>query len=301
MDWLNNPDPLVYGSWFEFVKQLFWDFQLGEAFIMPTAYYANGYPSRFHVVAPWLVSADLAGDGTRRFKIGSVDVTGQIRHIPYQIRADEARGHGPLEAGSSRVIAANALMRYVGNLAASGGIPHSVLVHPGDLTADQAADLQMTWVNSRMASMGLPAVLSGGIDFKTLSLDPVQMALVDLSRFNEARIAELLGIPGPLVGLPSGQDSLTYNTAVMLREQHWQGGLKPKVDPVMQALSGWALPRGTTIELNRDEYVKPGLLERAQAWEILLRNNVVTVDEVRVAERFSIASHPQALTSGVLQ
>ena len=51
----------------------------------------------------------------------------------------------------------------------------------------------------------------------------------------------------------------------MAREQHWQAGLKPKADPVVAAISGWALPRGTDLEVNRDEYVRPGPLERAQA------------------------------------
>ena len=41
-DWLNNPDPDLYTSWEEFAKQLFWDYQLGEAFVLATARYANG-------------------------------------------------------------------------------------------------------------------------------------------------------------------------------------------------------------------------------------------------------------------
>lgn len=307
-DWLNNPDPLVYTDWTEFAKQLLWDLHLGEVFIMPTAWYASGYPARFHVVAPWLVNVDMAAGGTRRFSIGGVDVSDLILAIRYQSRTDDAHGHGPLEAGAGRMVAANALARYATDLAASGGIPTSLLIHPGNLNADQAADLQVNWVNARMATMGLPGVLSGGIDLKTLTFDAEQMALLDLSRWNESRIAFLLGVPPPLAALPSGQDSLTYNTAVMIREQHWQAGLKPKVDRVMRALSEWALPRGTSLELNRDEYVKPDLLARAQAYEILHRivdpvsgESVLSVPEIRQLERFSNAAPSQTLTSGVLQ
>ena len=32
----------------------------------------------------------------------------------------------------------------------------------------------------------------------------------------------------------------------------------------MAALSEWVLPRGTTVEVNRDAYVQPEPLERAQ-------------------------------------
>ena len=41
----------------------------------------------------------------------------------------------------------------------------------------------------------------------------------------------------------------------------------------MAALSGWLLPRGhDASKLNRDAYVQPGPLERAQTWQILIRH-----------------------------
>ena len=45
-DWLRNPDPDLYTSWEEFAKQLFWDYHLGEAFVLATARYATGFPAR---------------------------------------------------------------------------------------------------------------------------------------------------------------------------------------------------------------------------------------------------------------
>jgi HK97 family phage portal protein len=299
-DWMNNPDPDLYTSWDEFAKQLFWDYQLGEVFVLATAYYSNGYPARFHVVAPWMVDVDWVG-GLRRYTIGEVDVTADLRHIRYQGTTDDARGHGPLEAGAGRLVAAEALARYATSLATSGGVPHAVLTHPANLNTKQAYDLQTAWVEARMSSMGLPAVLSGGVDFKTLSFDPEQMGLLDLSKWNESRICVLLGVPPFLMGLPSGGDSMTYSNVQSLFDYHWRAGLKPKVSPVMQALSGWLLPRGTTVELNRDEYVRPGPLERAQTWQTLVQLGVLSVDEVREIERFSNTAPSQTLTTGVLQ
>lgn len=306
-DWMNNPDPLVYSGWSQFVKQLVWDYQLGEAFVMPTDWYESGWPRRFHVVPPWLVTVDLDLDGLRRYRIGTLDVTDDILHVPYQIRNDEARGHGPLEAGAGRVLAANALARYATDLATSGGLPYAVLVYPDELSADQASDLKWQWVGERMAAMGLPGVLSGGVDLKVLSFDPEKMALVDLAGWTEARIAFLLGVPPPLAALPSGQDSLTYDTTVMARDQHWQAGLKTFVVPLMEALSGWALPRGTGVEVNRDEYVRPSLPERAGAYATLFGlvdedgNRAMTIAEIREAERFGVSAPTETLTSGVLQ
>ena len=69
----------------------------------------------------------------------------------------------------------------------------------------------------------------------------------------------------------------------------------------MRALSQRLLPGGTTVELNRDAYVQPGPLERAQTWEILIRIGVLTPEQVSEFERFSVAAPTPALTSGVLQ
>ena len=54
----------------------------------------------------------------------------------------------------------------------------------------------------------------------------------------------------------------------------------------MSALSQWALPRGTDVEVNRDEYVRPDPFTRAQTWDILIRIGVLTVEQVQRFERF---------------
>lgn len=298
--WLGNPNPDLYNGWIEFAHQLLWDLQLGEAFVVATARYASGLPARFHVAPPWSVNVEMVG-GRRRYTIGALDVTDDLLHIPYQITVGEAHGHGPLEVGVGRLIAARLLARYVTDFVRGGGLPNAVLVHPSELTEDQATDLQVQWVNARMSSMGLPAVLSGGVDFKTLAFDPDKLGLLDLARWNEARICYLLGIPAPLVGLPSGQDSMHYDNQTMARQDHWQQGLKPKAGRVMQALSNWLLPAGTTVEVDRDEYVRPDPLTRAQTWALYLDKGVVNRDEVRAYERFQVTGQQPMLPAPVPQ
>lgn len=290
--WMGNPDPDLYTSWSEFAKQLFWDYHLGEVFILPTAYDADNWPARFHVVRPWLINVEMSS-GRRRYTIGNLDVTDEILHIRYQSTTDDAHGHGPLEAGAARVVAAEVLGRYATQLARGGGVPYYVLTHPEQLTAEQSTELLEQWWQSRTRNLGLPAVMSGGVDIKQLQLSPKDMALLDLAQFNEGRIAVMLGVPPFLLGLPSGGDSMTYSNVSTLFDYHWRAGLRPKAAQVMAALSEWLLPRGTSIELNRDEYVRPGLAERASAYAVL--HGIVDADgtaaisagEVREAERFT--------------
>ena len=290
--WLTNPDPDLYASWDEFSKQLFWDYQLGEAFVLATARYATGWPARFHVVPGYLVSVDMDA-GRRRYRIGEVEISpDDLLHVRYQSTTTDARGHGPLEAGAGRVIAAQVLSRYATGLASSGGVPTSVLEHPEDLTPEQATELKSQWIAARLSGLGEPAVLSGGVTWRPTQLNPRDMALVELSAWNEARIAVMLGVPPFLVGLPSGGDSMTYSNTTQLFDYHWRAGLRPKAQAVMGALSGWLVPRGTIVEVNRDAYIRPDPYARAQTYQILAGiidptsgEQAITVDEIRQAER----------------
>ena len=304
-DWLNNPDPDVYASWEEFAKQLFWDYQLGEAFVLATSYYSTGWPARFHVVPPWFVNVELR-EGIRYYSIGEQDVTGEILHVRYQSSTGSAHGVGPLDAGSARCIADRVLTEYGTKLAVTG-VPSGVLAFPNGISPEQAALAKAQWMAARVSSVGEPAVLSGGITWTPTQLDPTKLGLLDLLRFQQSRIAVLLGVPPVVVGLPSGGDSLTYSNVTMLFDFHWRAGLRPKAQSVMSALSGWALPRGTSVEVNRDAYIQPEPYERAQTAQILAGivdpntgQQALTVSEIRAAERLDDAT-PVNPAQGVLR
>jgi phage portal protein BeeE len=231
-------------------------------------------------------------DGFRRYRIGGEDVTPDIRHIRYQAAIGDAHGHGPLEAGRSRVVAAQMLAQYATKLA-SGMVPPGILVHPEEQDDAQALKRKSDWVAARMASVGEPAVLSGGIEYKQTVVNPRDLALVELQHLNESRIAVLMGVPPNLIGLPTGTDPLLYKNQEATYDFHWRAHLRPRSTAVLAALSAWLLPRGTAIELNSDAYVRPGPLERAQTAQILnsivdpLGNPALTVDEIRAAERLT--------------
>ena len=289
--WLENPDPDLYTSWDEFAKQVFWDFQLGEVFVLCTARYATGWPARFHVVPGMLVNVEMQS-GFRAYRIGERPVPpGDLLHIRYSGSTTDAHGHGPLEAGAGRVLAERMLNQYAAEFAASGGIPTSILTHPQELRPAQSAALQASWVQARLSHIGEPAVLSGGVSWQAVQANPKDMALVELSSWNASRVAVMLGVPPFLVGLPSGGDSMTYSNTTQLFDYHWRRGLRPSAQAVMSALSQWLVPRGTIVEVNRDAYIRPDPYARAQTYQILAGivdpqgNPAITVDEIRQAER----------------
>jgi HK97 family phage portal protein len=298
--WMMNPDPLIYSSWAEFAKQLFWDFQLGEAFVLPMARTADGLPYNFRVIPQWLINVEMAG-GRRVYNLGTLDITEDVLHIRYKSTTDGARGVGPLESGRTRLVAAGVLARYATEIAQGGGIPKYVLEVEQQLTRTQADEVLDQWWASRMQNLGepwKPAVLSGGVKANPLQLSPQEMALLDLAKYNEARISNLLGVPPFLLGLPSSDDSMTYSNATSLFDFHDRRYLKTAAVHVMSALSGWALPRGQAAELNRDEYSRPTFKERAEAYEKLAGIGVLSSEEIRTMERFIGTESAEALTGG---
>ena len=206
-----NPDPDIYTSWEEFAKQLFWDYQLGEVFVLATARYATGWPARFHVVP--------AVDGQRRdAERRAASTRSAAGTSPATCctsatsrRVADAHGHGPLEAGRGRAHRRRRLRplrrrsspRPAASRRRSSSIPRSSPPSRPPLCRPSGSP-------ARVSAIGEPAVLSGGVTFKPMQANPKDMALVDLSQLTESRIAVLLGVPPFLVGLPSGGDSMTY-------------------------------------------------------------------------------------------
>lgn len=301
VSWMSNPDPLVYQSWQEFAKQLFWDFQMGEAFVLSMARYSDtGYPMYFRVVPPWMVEVEVH-DGVRTYRIGQTDVTGDILHIRYQSTTDpsQPRGVGPLDGAGARMLTIGVLQRYVQRLTETGGVPATWITSDQKLSPAEAAEMQRDYVESRVRNLGEPAVFGKGARLEQArSMSAKDMALLELSQWNESRIAVKLGVPPFLMGLPSGGDSMTYSNVSQLFDFHDRASLRTKAGAVMPALSQWALPRGQAIELNRDEYSRPGILERAQAYEKLHAINAITTEEIRRMERFDGALSASELTGG---
>jgi HK97 family phage portal protein len=298
--WMTNPDPMVYSSWHEFAKQLFWDFQLGEAFIMPMAHFSDGFPMRFRVIPPWAFHVEMKG-GTRAYRIGGPtgpDVTDEVLHIRYKSTSDSAHGVGPLEAAGGRMLTAGLLAKYVREVVETGGVPVRTIEADADLSPEDAQDLMQQYMASRVQNASAPPVFDNGaklVDHPAVS--PRDMAMLEITQFTEARIAVLLGVPPFLVALPSGGDSMTYANVSALFDFHDRQTLRPQASHVMGALSYWALPLGQAAELNRDEYSRPSFNDRAKAWVELVAAGIVTPEQVQQAERFQGVAPMTALTS----
>lgn len=285
LTWQINPDPIAYTGWSEFLKQAYWDYMCaGEAFILALSRDSNGRPSQFRVIPPWMVEVSMRG-GVRTYEIGRIDVTADILHIRYSSSTSGLRGVGPLEAAGARVTASALLTQYYSNVTEQGGVPPYALIADQFMTREQARDAKQAWIDSRRAGPGEPAVLGGGMSIETYSESAKDMMFLEFAQFNESRIAVLLGVPPALVDLTGSGESMTYTNTEMQFSFHDRAFLRPKGKALLEALSYWALPRGTWVELNYDEYSRPGFQDRANAYSQLASIGAIGVDEVRRLER----------------
>ena len=297
--WMTNPDPTTYTCWQEFAKQLFWDYHLGEAFVLAMAHDAEGHPIRFRVIPPWLVEVEMTG-GTREYHLGGMNVTNEILHIRYQTTIDDPRGHGPLESAVERAVTVGLLQRYTQNLAETGGVPLYWLSIDRKISQSEATDLMERWIESRARYSGHPALVSNGATLhQTKTMNASEISLLEMTQFAEARIAILLGVPPFLVGLPGATGSLTYSNIEQLFGFHDRSSLRPKANAVMSALSEWALPRPQSIEMNRDDYTRPSLVDRSKAYKTLIECGVMTPDEARAMERLGGEPAASRITGGL--
>jgi phage portal protein BeeE len=140
-------------------------------------------------------------------------------------------------------------------------------------------------------------VLSGGLDYESVSMTPADMALLDLKYYDQRAICAAFGVPAPMLSVPT-ENGLTYQTTVMLADWHWRATLRTHSDSIARAMSNWALPRGVTLEFNPDRYVQPPIDERMQMYATGVAAGVLLPEEARAKERLP---NPPGSVGGILE
>lgn len=285
-DWTTNPEPRIYASWDEFVVQVYASLGTrGDAFIHATDWDLDTFlPTRFMVLDPDLITVEFDREsGQRSYWLNGQPVFGpDLLHLRYLTIAGWPNGLSPLQGAAGNLASAGALERYGADLATRGGLTWGVLTSDQRITERQAKIAQAQWVQSAANRRGAPAVLGNGLELKTLTLSPKDMALLELRVFDEQRISSAFGVPPFLIGLPQ-PDGLTYANASSLFDFHWRR-LRPVAKRITNALSAWALPPGQKVSLNAGDYVQPSLQERSTAYGLMADHDALTVNEWRALE-----------------
>jgi HK97 family phage portal protein len=254
--WVSSPDPHWYPNGigdavFAAVRSMYaW----GDAFLLITDRYANGFPSGWTVLDPSAVNVELV-DGRKQFRSGQALLNPEN---VVQVSRDPGvglRGTSALTASTPHVWA-SITSGDLGQTLMGGGVPNAVLKSGRKLTEEQATALQAQWVASTALRRGAPAVLPPDLTFEQLAFSPKDLMLLDGQQFEGRVIAAAFGVPPYLLNLPL-EGGLTYQSPEQLEESWYRFELRPTALRLSRALTANMLPRGNQVAFDMAEALAP--------------------------------------------
>lgn len=280
--WLSNPDP----SWFPngvadaIYAAIDSFYGWGDAFFYVTSRYADGYPSAFTVIDPSIITVEVRG-GRRQYKANDRWLNAEnMVQVSRNPRPGSVRGTSALRSAASY---ANGLLSAsdLGNtMMASGGTPNAVIKSKRKLKPGQASQIQSDWMSATANRRGAPAVLPPDLDFETLQINPSDLLLLDVQKFDSQVIAACYGVPSSLANMPPEQ-GLNYTTPVLVMEQWWRSELNTTAYRFQQALSANMLPAGSWVEFDSARFLAPTFEEFATVVMNLAEKGILSVEEAR--------------------
>lgn len=320
--WMRNPAAGLYPSWTEAVEQIVWSYQRrGEAILWALNRYADGTVRSWMVLDPDTVDIIRGSDGFPSYTLlgwndtvtadmfdtvdGDVPWVARldpddVLHLKYASWPGELRGHSPLEAVAANMGAAWAYQRSAGDLAHRGGIPWGVLSAPYELTQEEVDKLRGQWTDQASRRGGAPAITSGNFKLETFNVTPQEMELLRLREFDESRVAVALGVQPYQLGLSQG-GGLSYANVRDIFDYHWRATLRPMTRKIASAITQWALPHGQQMRFNPDQYVRPAIDQRVEAYKALVKMGVLTADEIRTMEDLAGDPDDDPETTGIAE
>ena len=193
-------------------------------------------------------------------------------------------GEGPLQRHKSVLRSALDLHNYADNWFRQAAVPTGTLTTSEFLSADVAKQNKDAFIASQQERS--IAVLSSGLKYDSISLNPEQAQFLENQKFITRQIAMMFGVPTMYLGMGIEGQGMTYVNGNEDRAKLFQDGLQQYIVRIQQAITD-LLPRGQYAEFNLTEFLRPNTKTRYESYAIGLSNNFLTVNEVREMEGMS--------------
>lgn len=284
---VRRPDPFTtrYTFVFQTLRALLED---GEAFWRLTIPPGETYPVSAIVLANEEVSVQWDAKRFQReyWWRGQKQSAGTIKHVMIGARAGELHGRGPLREGLRYLAPVAAAEDYALTFFTSGGIPETVIKHPGSGNDVVAADLKRRWMESRNGPE--PAVLFGGIDVQFPGVDAENAQLQQSRAYGATVVSRLLGIPAALMLVETSGATITYTNPEGAMDDLVKSTLIPQyLAPVEQAWSD-LVPLPQTVRFDAGELARISLAARLAVYQVMLELGLVTLEGIAAAEGWTV-------------
>lgn len=193
-------------------------------------------------------------------------------------------GEGPIQRHKSVLRSALDLHNYADNWFRSAAVPTGTLTTSEFLSADVAKQNKQAFIESQQERS--VAVLSSGLKYDSIALNPEQAQFLENQKFITRQIAMMFGVPAMYLGMGIEGQGMTYVNGNEDRAKLFEDGLQQYIVRIQQAITD-LLPRGQHAEFNLTEFLRPNVKTRYESYAIGLTNNFLTVPEVREMEGMS--------------
>lgn len=192
---------------------------------------------------------------------------------------DGVTGQGLVAEHRTLLSAAYEELTYEQILAGSGGNKKGFLQSETKLSDPAMDAVKQAWRELYSSKESGVMVLNGGLKFEQASNTSMEMQLNQNKTTNAQQIASIFGLNTDVISSKAGADAVT-------------AAVKVAVSPILHGLEA-ALNASLLLEIEKSsmyfafdlsEMDKADILQRYQAYEIGLRNNILQLDEVRYKE-----------------
>lgn len=288
--WLDAPNPDQ--TRVEFVEQQVGSMLLdGNAFILTVRDRFGDIVDLWNVhpdlVEPKRVGRQLVYDVTDP-DTGQVTVLtrAQMFHIPCFAWPGQLRGVSPIEHARRVIGLGLASQEYAEKFYGQGMHGAGIIESKEALTPDQGKELKrdFTRLAHGMANAHLPVVLSGGANWKPLSVTPEQGQFLESRKYSVAEIARWFRVPPHLIA--DVERSTSWGTGI---EEQNIGfvtyGIRHLLERLEQAWTRWLFPfTDEFVKFNVDGLLRGDQKSRYDAYAVSRQWGWMNADEIRALE-----------------
>lgn len=256
----------------------------GNAYGIICARDSLGYPSAIQLIHPDAMQCRMvAGQVEYRLSNRVVDPE-MIFHVPAMASPGSGIGMDPISYMRSSLGGAIAAERYGNSFFQNSAQPSGVLETSEDLSPRETLELARAWRSAHqgVSSAQMPAVLTGGVQFKSISLSPEAAQFLETRKFSAEEIAAFFRVPRHLA---LGGDDKTANVVGLeaIELQFVTYCLGPWMNRIENKMNTY-LPVGQVCKFDLSERVRAPSLERYQRYTLARNSGILSVNEIRAAE-----------------
>ncbi|MEV7589738.1 phage portal protein [Streptomyces sp. NPDC089922] len=287
--WIRQPNPFQtsYEFWFRVIISLLTD---GNAFIY-TLRNDRGEVMALYCMHPQYVSILDGPLGDNRYEVsddngavrGVLDRS-QLLHIPAFTVPGASRGLSPVDMAREAIGLGLVAEEFGSRFFEQGTTMAGVIEHPGTPRPDEARLLRDMFrkTHAGVKNSHSVGVLTGGAQFKPITLSPEQAQFLETRKFQKTEIALLYRVPAYLV---DSSVSSTWGTGIEEQNKFFvDQTLMPWIVRIEQAVSTFLLPGLQYIRFNVDARLRAKTKDRYESYQTALNNGFLNADEIRAME-----------------